>query len=89
MLVAMLMLIILVTVVQKNLEEGESIIVDTECVLAWAQTVKIEVRRAGGIFGMIGGGEGIFNTLLTGPGMIMIQSFNRAQLLATIKGTRS
>lgn len=77
------------TIVQKNLEEGESIIVDTECVLAWAQTVKIEVRRAGGIFGMIGGGEGIFNTLLTGPGMIMIQSFNRAQLLATIKGTRS
>ena len=53
------------TVVQKVLAEGENILVDTNCVLAFAKSCKLDVKRAGNIVGMIGGGEGIFNTELT------------------------
>lgn len=64
------------TIIQKVLEQGETIIIDSNCVLAFAQSCKLDVRRAAGIVGMIGGGEGIFNTTLTGPGLVLVQSMN-------------
>jgi uncharacterized protein (AIM24 family) len=64
------------TIIQKVLVEGETIIIDSNCVLAFAQSCKLDIRRAGGIGGMIGGGEGIFNTTLTGPGLVLVQSMN-------------
>lgn len=68
------------TVVQKLLADDEKIVVDTNCILAWAKTVDVSIRRAGTIVGMFGGGEGIFNTVLTGPGLIIVQSFTVDQL---------
>jgi uncharacterized protein (AIM24 family) len=56
------------TMVQKILQPGEVIIVDSNCVMAFAGSCRLDLRRAGGIMGMLGGGEGIFNTTLTGPG---------------------
>ena len=76
------------TVVQKVLADGEKIIVDTNCVLAWAETVDVSYRRAGTIMGMVGGGEGIFNTVLTGPGLIIVQSFTVEQLHEVIAMNR-
>jgi hypothetical protein len=65
------------TIVQKVLQPGETILVDTECVLAFAGSCKLDLRRAGGVIGMMGGGEGIFNTTLTGPGLVIIVSMNQ------------
>jgi uncharacterized protein (AIM24 family) len=60
---------------------------DTNCILAFAESCKLDIRRAGGIVGMFGGGEGIFNTTLTGPGLALVQSMNavtfREALIAT------
>mmetsp|Transcript_32349 Transcript_32349/g.74307 ORF Transcript_32349/g.74307 Transcript_32349/m.74307 type:complete len:201 (-) Transcript_32349:95-697(-) len=64
------------TIVQKVLKEGEVIVADTNCILAFAGSAKLDIKRTGGILGMIGGGEGIFNTTLTGPGLVLIQSMN-------------
>jgi len=64
------------TIIQKVLAPGEVIIMDTNCVLAFAESCKLDIRRAGGIGGIIGGGEGIFNTTLTGPGLVLVQSMN-------------
>ena len=64
------------TIIQKVLGEGETIIIDTNCVLAFAESCKLDVSRAAGIVGMVGGGEGIFNTTLTGPGLVLVQSMN-------------
>ena len=64
------------TIIQKVLAAGETIIIDTNSVLAFAESCKLDIRRAGGIGGMIGGGEGIFNTTLTGPGLVLVQSMN-------------
>jgi hypothetical protein len=65
------------TIVQKVLQPGETVLVDTECVLAFADSCKLDLRRAGGILGMMGGGEGIFNTTLTGPGLVIMVSMNQ------------
>ena len=64
------------TIIQKVLVAGESIIIDTDCILAFAESCKLDIRRAAGIVGMVGGGEGIFNTVLTGPGLVLVQSMN-------------
>ena len=66
------------TMVQKVLAEGETILVDTNCVMAFAESCKMDLRRAGGVLGIVGGGEGFFNTTLTGPGLVIIQSMNQA-----------
>ena len=65
------------TIVQKILIEGETVLVDTDCILAFADSCKLDIRRAGGILGMVGGGEGIFNTTLTGPGLVIMVSMNQ------------
>jgi uncharacterized protein (AIM24 family) len=64
------------TMVQKVLQPGEIILVDTHCVLAYADTCKLDIKRTGGVLGMMGGGQGIFNTSLTGPGLVIVQSMN-------------
>jgi uncharacterized protein (AIM24 family) len=72
------------TIVQKVLGPGEVIIVDTNCVMAFADSCKLDIRRAGGVVGMIGGGEGIFSTTLTGPGLVVIQSMNEVNFRAAL-----
>ena len=46
------------------------------CVLAFADSCKLDLKRAGGVLGIVGGGEGFFNTTLTGPGLVVICSMN-------------
>jgi uncharacterized protein (AIM24 family) len=72
------------TIVQKVLQAGETVLVDTECVLAFAQSCKLDLRRAGGVLGMLGGGEGIFNTTLTGPGLVIMVSMNQKVFLEAL-----
>ena len=62
---------------QKVLEAGEKIVVDTECVLAWAEGVEMEIQSAGGCCAMLGGGEGLFNTCFVGPGLVMVSSMSK------------
>jgi uncharacterized protein (AIM24 family) len=72
------------TMVQKVLGAGETILVDTNCLLAYAHTCKMDLRRAGGVMGMVGGGEGIFNTTVTGPGLVIVQSMNETVFLQAL-----
>lgn len=76
------------TIVQKVLQPGETILVDGKCILAFASSVKIDVKKAGSIVGMFGGGEGIFNTELTGPGLILIHSMNATSFLAALQARK-
>ena len=64
------------TMVQKVLAQNETILVDTNCLMAFAGSCTMDLRRAGGVMGMMGGGEGIFNTTITGPGLVVVQSMN-------------
>lgn len=59
-------------------------VVDTFCLLGYSDSCKFDLKRAGGIVGMIGGGEGIFNSTITGPGLVIMQSMNRQLLLDSL-----
>mmetsp|Transcript_9899 Transcript_9899/g.15312 ORF Transcript_9899/g.15312 Transcript_9899/m.15312 type:complete len:297 (+) Transcript_9899:44-934(+) len=62
------------TIITKTLEPGESILVDGQAVLCLEPSVVVDVERIGGIAAICCAGEGIFNTTLTGPGKIWMQS---------------
>jgi uncharacterized protein (AIM24 family) len=64
------------TIVQKVLAPDETFIIDSNCIMAYADTCTLDVKRAGGVLGIVGGGEGIFNTTLKGPGLCVVQSMN-------------
>lgn len=62
------------TVMERELRAGERIDVDTGCVMAFHDTVSMDVRPVGGIKSMLFGGEGVFLATLTGPGKVWLQS---------------
>ncbi len=62
------------TIREHQLQAGESIQVDTGCLVALTDTVNFDLQKAGNIKSMIFGGEGIFFANLTGPGHIWMQS---------------
>lgn len=62
------------TVVERELRAGERLDVDTGCVMAFHDTVSMDVKAVGGIKSMLFGGEGVFLATLTGPGKVWLQS---------------
>ncbi|WP_159619888.1 TIGR00266 family protein [Ruania rhizosphaerae] len=62
------------TMVERELGAGERIDVDTGCVMAYHDTVDMDVRPVGGVKSMFFGGEGVFLATLTGPGKVWLQS---------------
>ena len=64
------------TVMEKVLGDGEKIIIDTQSLVAWDDTVDMDVRLAGNCFAICCAGEGMFNTVMTGPGRVIIQSMS-------------
>ena len=60
--------------VEYNLQTGQSMVVDTGYLAAMDSTCSIEVVSVPGVKNMLFGGEGIFNTLVKGPGKIILQT---------------
>lgn len=61
-------------VVEYDLQPGQQLVVDTGYVAAMDATVQMDVRTVPGVKNMIFGGEGLFNTYLTGPGKVYLQT---------------
>jgi len=64
------------TVVEKNLGPGERLKVDTGNVAAFESTVKYNVETIKGFTNVLFGGEGLFLSILEGPGKVYLQSIN-------------
>lgn len=64
------------TVIVKQLNPGEKILVDTDSILCFESSVTIDIQWVGNAAAICCGGEGLFNTTLTGPGKIWIQSMS-------------
>jgi uncharacterized protein (AIM24 family) len=64
------------TLMTKELGPGETIIVDTHSLVAWSESIKLDIRTTGGLCTCCCGGEGLFNTTLTGPGTVYFQSMS-------------
>jgi hypothetical protein len=59
---------------------GESLRVDTGCLVAFAPTVDYDIQFVGGFKNALFGGEGIFLARLTGPGLVYLQSLPFSRL---------
>ena len=75
--------------VEFVLKPGESIQVDTGCVVGFDDTVTYDVQLAGGIKTMMFGGEGLFLATLTGPGRAIVQSMTLDKLRRELAPSRS
>ncbi len=60
--------------VKYNLKAGQQIIVDTGNVAGFAATVSMDIQSVKGVSNVLFGGEGLFNTVLTGPGEVWLQT---------------
>jgi len=60
--------------VEFTLAAGESLQIDTGCIVAFDETVDYDIQLAGGIRTALFGGEGLFLATLTGPGRVIVQS---------------
>jgi uncharacterized protein (TIGR00266 family) len=62
------------TIIRKELKPGETIRVDTGCLVAIQPTVEYDIRFVGGFKNALFGGEGLFLAHLRGPGVVYLQS---------------
>ncbi|CAN5249271.1 AIM24 family protein [soil metagenome] len=72
------------TVVQRSLQPGETVMVDTGCVVAYTPSVNFEIQYVGKIKTALFGGEGLFLAKMTGPGHIWLQSLPFSRLASRI-----
>jgi uncharacterized protein (TIGR00266 family) len=62
------------TVVKRQLSAGESLRVDTGCLVALTADVNYDVQFVGNVKSALFGGEGLFFVTLRGPGTVWLQS---------------
>ena len=60
--------------VEYNLAAGQSMVVDTGYLAAMDSTCSMEIVSVPGVKNMLFGGEGVFNTVVKGPGKIILQT---------------
>ena len=59
---------------EKVLGAGEQLVVDSGYVAAMEQSVSMDIEMVKGLGNIAFGGEGLFNTILTGPGRVWLQT---------------
>ena len=68
------------TVVPKELAVGETLRVDTGCIVAFQPTVQYDIQYVGKVKSALFGGEGLFFATLRGPGFVWLQSLPFSRL---------
>jgi uncharacterized protein (TIGR00266 family) len=72
------------TIVEKELAAGETLRVDTGCLVALTQMVNYDIEYVGNVKSAIFGGESFFFATLTGPGHVWLQSLPFSRLAGRI-----
>jgi uncharacterized protein (AIM24 family) len=71
-------------VVERTLQPGEVLKVDTGCVVAYTSGIDFDIEFVKGIRNFMFGGEGLFFATLRGPGKVWIQSLPISRLAGRI-----
>jgi uncharacterized protein (TIGR00266 family) len=71
-------------IIEKDLQPGELLKVDTGCLVGFTQTVNYDIQLVKGVKNVIFGGEGMFYATLRGPGKIWLQSLPISRLAGRI-----
>ena len=61
-------------VVEYELNPGQQIVVDSGYLAAMSPTCHMDIQKVPGLKNMFFGGEGLFNTVITGPGRVWLQT---------------
>ncbi|WP_409970370.1 TIGR00266 family protein [Piscinibacter sp.] len=72
------------TVLKRELQAGETLMIDTGCVVAFTPDVNFEVQYVGKIKTALFGGEGLFFAKVTGPGSVWLQSLPFSRLASRV-----
>ncbi|MPM74988.1 hypothetical protein SDC9_121978 [bioreactor metagenome] len=70
---------------EYDLAAGESMIVDTGYLAAMDATCSMDIVTVPGVKNMLLGGEGIFNTIVKGPGKIILQTMPVSAVARTLQ----
>lgn len=72
-------------VFETTLGPGEQLIADTGNVAGFESSVQMDIRQVPGLKNKFLGGEGLFNTLLTGPGKVWLQTMPISGVAAALR----
>jgi len=72
------------TIMKRTLQPGETLRVDTGCLVALQPSVDYDIQFVGGFKNTLFGGEGLFFATLTGPGEVWLQSLPFSRLAGRI-----
>lgn len=72
------------TIIKKQLSPGQTVKIDTGCLVAMTKNISYDIQFVGGIKNTLFGGEGIFFATLTGPGEVWIQSLPFSRLASKV-----
>jgi uncharacterized protein (TIGR00266 family) len=72
------------TIIQKDLQAGETLRIDTGCLVAMTKDVHYDVEFVGGVKSALFGGEGFFFATIAGPGHVWLQSLPFSRLAGRI-----
>ena len=70
--------------VEYELKAGEQLVVDTGNVAGFTEGVRMEIQQVPGMKNKLLGGEGLFNTVVTGPGKVYLQTMPISNVAAAI-----
>jgi len=70
--------------VEYDLKAGQQIIIDTGYLAAMSESCTMEIKSVPGVKNMLFGGEGVFNTVVTGPGKIILQTMPISNVAASL-----
>ena len=72
------------TAFEYQLADGQSMIVDTGNLAMADATCSIDIQTVKGVKNLLFGGEGLFNTVVTGPGSVTLQSMPVSAVAAAL-----
>jgi uncharacterized protein (TIGR00266 family) len=72
------------TVSKRELKAGQTLLIDTGCIVALTPNVNFEIQYVGKIKTALFGGEGLFFAKVTGPGTVWLQSLPFSRLASRV-----
>ena len=71
--------------IKYSLEAGQKMIVDTGYVVLMSSTCSMDIQQVKGVKNIVFGGEGLFNTVVTGPGEVVVQTMPVSKIAGSIR----
>ncbi|MDD3173633.1 MAG: TIGR00266 family protein [Herbinix sp.] len=71
--------------VEYVLQPGQQMVIDTGYLAAMTVGCSLEIQTVPGVKNMLFGGEGIFNTVVSGPGKVILQTMPVSNVAATLR----